>query len=338
MLRTAIIGVGTMGSVHAAAYQRMPDVELLGVYDADPARATAFAEKRSLRVFDSAEDLFAAVDFVDICTPTPTHAEYAIAAMRAGRDVVTEKPMARRLDDCARMINCARETGRTLMPAQVLRFFPEYSAATREIQGGAVGNPATIRTRRGGPFPRATNDWYGDFAQSGGVTLDTIIHDFDWLRWTFGEVEYVYAKMAQFNHPAPLDHLDYSLVTLKFQSGAVAQVEGTWADPSGFSTFLEVTGDGGLLHFDSRETAPLTISRPKSAEGGGGVPVPESPTSRNGYYLELRHFVDCLNAGTKPSITPEDGSVAVEIALAAIESARTGKRVPIQGPKTGGAN
>jgi len=333
MLRVAIIGVGTMGHVHTDAYQQMPDVDLVGVYDADPARAQAFAEARGLStVYPSAEALIGDVDVVDVCTPTPAHAEYVLAALYAGRDVVCEKPMARSLADCARLIAAAKESGRTLMPAQVLRFFPEYSSATAVIRQGAVGNPATIRTRRGGPFPRATNDWYGDFAQSGGVTLDTIIHDFDWLRWTFGEVEYVYAKASYYNHPTPLDHLDYSLVTLKFRSGAVAQVEGTWAEPGSFSVFLEVCGDAGMIHFDSMESVPLRVNRRQQGGAVGGVAVPESPTSANGYYLELRHFIDCVQAGTTPTITPVDGYYAVEIALAALESARTGKRVAIQGP------
>jgi len=333
MLRVGIVGLGTMGHVHTDAYQQMPDVELVGVYDIDPARAKQFAEWRGIStIFDSFEDLVAAVDFVDVCTPTPNHAEYVLQALHSGRDVVCEKPMARTLADCARLIAAAEETGRTLMPAQVLRFFPEYSSATQLIQSGQVGTPAVIRTRRGGPFPRATNDWYADFAKSGGVTLDTIIHDFDWLRWTFGPVESVYAKVTHINHPNPLDHLDYSLVTIKFESGAVAQVEGTWAEPSSFSVFLEVAGDSGLLHFDSMESVPLRVNRRQESGAGGGVPVPESPTSTNGYYLELRHFVDCLKAGTKPTVTPEDGYYAVEIALAALESAKTGKRVPVLGP------
>lgn len=330
MLRAGIIGGGTMGNVHAAAYGQMPDVELVGVYDIAPERAEAFAKARNLAtVFPDAGALMAAVDFVDVCTPTPTHAEYVLAALQAGRDVVCEKPMARTLEECVRLIAAAKATGRTLMPAQVLRFFPEYSSANALVQQGAVGKPAVVRTQRGGLFPRATNDWYGDFAQSGGVTLDTIIHDFDWLRWTFGPVERVFAKIAWVSDPT-LDHIDYSLVTLRFASGAVAHVEGTWAEPGGFSVAAEVAGDEGLIQFDSNESVPLRVNRRQTEGQTGGVIVPESPTSANPYFQELRHFVDSLAAGTAPSITPEDGYAAVEIALAALESARTGQPVTIK--------
>lgn len=333
MLRVGIVGVGTMGSVHSDAYRQMPDVAKVGVYDIDPERAHAFAREQGwATVYTSFEEMVAAVDFVDVCTPTPTHAEYVLAALYGGRDVVSEKPMARTLADCGRLINAAHETGRTLMPAQVLRFFPEYSSVTRIVRSGEIGNPATIRTRRGGAFPHGTNNWYADFAQSGGVTLDMIIHDFDWLRWTFGPVESVYAKAASLDPANAAEPRDYSLVTLKFVSGAVAQVEGTWAEPSGFSVSLEVTGDNGMIQFDSTESVPLRVNRRQTNTHTGGVVVPESPTSTNPYYLELRHFVDCLKAGTRPSITPEDGYYAVEIALAALESARTGKPVPIVGP------
>lgn len=327
------MGVGTMGHVHTDAYKQMPDVEIVGVYDISPERAADFVKAKSLpKAFPTFAALRDAVDFVDVCTPTPTHIDYVLDALHAGKDVVTEKPMARNLADCERMIAAAKETGRTLMPAQVLRFFPEYSSANALVRQGTVGTPATVRTRRGGGFPRATNDWYADFAQSGGVTLDTIIHDFDWLLWTFGPIEHVFANVAMVHDPS-LDHLDYSLVTLKFQSGLVGHVEGTWAEPGSFSVACEVAGDEGLIEFDSANAVPLRLSLRRQDGQSAGVAVPESPTSVNPYYLELRHFVDCLKAGAKPSITPEDGLAAVAVALAAIESARSGKAVPVGAAK-----
>ncbi|MBC8135750.1 MAG: Gfo/Idh/MocA family oxidoreductase [Fibrella sp.] len=333
MLRVGMVGVGTMGRAHSDAYQRMPDVAKVGVYDIDPERAVTFAQEQGWSAaYGSFEEMIAAVDFVDVCTPTPTHAGYVLSALYGGHDVVCEKPMARTLADCALLIEAARETGRTLMPAQVLRFFPEYSSATRIVQSGEIGNPATVRTRRGGGFPHGSDDWYADFAQSGGVTLDMIIHDFDWLRWTFGPVASVYAKAASLDPSRSTEPRDYALVTLTFVSGVVAQVEGTWAEPGGFSVSLEVTGDSGMIHFDSTESVPLRISRRQTAHSDGVV-VPESPTSTDPYYLELRHFVDCLKAATRPSITPEDGYYAVEIALAALESARVGNPIVIPVPR-----
>ena len=314
-----------MGHVHTGAWQKMADVEMVGVYDNDPARAASFAAAKNVKAFASPEELIAASEIVDVCTPTPTHADYAIAALEAGRHCVCEKPLARTLADCDRVVAAAKASGKMLMPAQVVRFFPEFRAAHHQIKSGAIGKPAVIRTHRGGGFPRGHNNWFGDFAQSGGATLDISIHDFDWLRWTFGEVERVFAKTL---FTEGIHETDYALVTLRFQSGAIAQVEGTWMDASGFFVSIEAAGDGGLLHFDSRESVPLRLSRvPAGSQSVGGVTYPESPTAADPYFLELRHFVDALTSGVAPDITPEDGRAAVAIGLAALESSRTGQPV-----------
>ena len=316
-----------MGRVHARAWRAMPEVMVVGFYDSDPSRAATFAAEQGVTAFSSLEELIAAVDIVDVCSPTPTHADYAVASLEAGRHCVCEKPLARTLTDCDRVVAAAKASGKTLMPAQVVRFFPEFRAAHDQIASGVIGKPAVIRTHRGGGFPRGINNWFADFAQSGGVTLDVIIHDFDWLRWTFGDVERVYAK-TRFTEG--IHEEDYALVTLRFSSGAIAHIEGSWMDASGFFVSIEAAGDKGLLQFDSRESAPIKASRrPVGSQSVGGVAYPESPTLLDPYFLELRHFVDALTAGVLPDITPEDGRAAVAIGLAALESSRTGQPVSI---------
>ena len=198
----------------------------------------------------------------------------------------------------------------------------------RQVDEGAVGKPAAIRTRRGGRMPRAWDDWYADFARSGGVILDLLVHDFDWLRWVFGEVERVYARgLGESRLPA----FDYALVTLRFRSGAIAHVEGTWNDPAGFKVAVEIAGDGGLLeyNFNQPTNAPFRSALTTAAGSGGGVDVPESPVAVNPYQAELQHFCDCVEQGLTPAIAPEDGRAAVQIALAAIESVRTGRPVTL---------
>jgi len=324
--RVGIIGAGTMGQVHSRAWRRMPDIELIGVYDIDATRASRIAADSGVTTFSSFEELVNAVDIVDVCVPTPFHAEYAIFALEADKDVVCEKPMGRTLEECDRMIAAAEASGKTLMPAQVLRFFPEFQSTHDLIRKGAIGAPAVVRTHRGGGFPRGVNNWFADFAQSGGVSLDILIHDFDWLRWTLGDVERVYAKTR---HTDGIHEDDYVLATLRFKSGAIAHVEGTWMDAAGYYTSIEAAGDNGLIHYDSRETAPLRVARRRHDSSSGAGIHSESPVSADPYYLELRHFVDCLTVGVAPMITPEDGRAAVAIGLAALESSRIGKSVSL---------
>lgn len=328
MLRVGIVGVGTMGRTHASAYTKLPNARLVGFTDAIADAARRVASQFGVQAFDSYESLLEQVDMVDICTPTPTHLELVLQAANAGKHILCEKPLGRTLQQCEQMIEAANRAGVTLMPAQVLRFFPEFKQARDLVLAGAVGKPAAIRTRRGGPYPRAANDWYADFEQSGGPILDMVIHDFDWLRWTFGEVERVFAKSLTFKK---LDHIDYALITLRLKSGAIAHVEANWADPGGFKVDFEIAGDAGMIAFDSRFAMPLTVAKQDAGGGGGGVAVPESPLAEDPYMLEIKHFVDSVEAGQPPSITAEDGMKAVEIALAAIESARTGKVIRLGG-------
>jgi UDP-N-acetylglucosamine 3-dehydrogenase len=139
-------------------------------------------------------------------------------------------------------------------------------------------------------------------------------------------VERVFAKG---NISKEFGCIDYALVTLHMKCGVIAHVEGTWANPAGFQTKFEITGDKGMLEFHSGTTAPLMIATRKTESASGGVAVPESPMDRNPYYQELQHFIDCCETGATPMVTPEDGMKAVEVSMAALESIRTGRPVTL---------
>ena len=176
-------------------------------------------------------------------------------------------------------------------------------------------------------------NWYGKTAWSGGVPLDLIIHDFDWLLWTFGDVERVFAKSLSSKSTEEYVVRDYALVTIRFKSGVLAHVEGTWADPGGFRVSFEIAGDEGLLEYNFNQPASPTLLAAivTDIDQRVGVPVPDSPITINPYQAELEHFLHCLESGESPIVTPEDGLAAVAIAEAANESARTGLPVTING-------
>ena len=324
--RVALIGAGTMGSVHARHWNSVPGAELVGVLDprVDAARAAgpAFTDWNTL--LSEAKP-----DIVDICTPTPFHREYLERAAAAGKAIFVEKPLTRTLADCDAMVAAVEKAGVPVMSGHVLRYFPEYAAAKRLVDAGAVGTPAAIRTARmaGLPDLGGRPNWYADPEQSGGLVLDMILHDFDWLRWTFGPVSRVYAK-GLYGRSEFIGRLDYALVTLRFASGAVGHVTGSWAHPDGFRTTLEIAGDAGLIEHDSARTAPLTASL-KTSGGGRGVAVPESPMAagEDPYYLEIAAFVSALENNQPPPVTLSDAREATRISLAALESIETGKVV-----------
>ena len=326
MHRVAVIGAGTMGRTHSGAYAEMPDAELVAVMDSRPEAAEEIANTHSARAYSSIDTLLSEedVDVIDVCTPTPSHLDYIKAAAAAGKHVCSEKPLARTIGHAQEAVRACEEAGVVLFVAQVVRWFPEFRKLHDLIEAGAVGDPVVVRTSRGGAFPRGVDDWFANMKSSGGVVMDLMVHDFDWLQWCFGRVKRVYARGL---YQSRLTLTDYALVTLRFENGVVAHVEGNWARPTGFSTSVEVAGTKGLLSFSSDDSVPLRIERKAESDAGAGVTVPSSPTSVSPYYLELEHFIDCLEKGRTPDVTPQDGLEAVRIAESALRSISSGQPV-----------
>lgn len=305
-----------MGNVHARQYSGMEDVEL-AVFDRDSDRSQKASSRWNAKSHASLEDLMRAVDVVDICLPTDLHHQTGLAAIAAGRAVFMEKPMALTVEAAEEVVTAAAKANVPLMPGQVVRFFPEFAAGNRMVKNGKIGLPAAARTRRGGGAPQGTDQWFMDHSRSGGVLLDLAIHDFDWLRWTLGEVKQIYSRSVAIEKGSGPD---YALSTLTFENGAVAHVESTWMDPCGYlRTAYEVAGSEGLIQFDSRDCPAIRSTAGK----------PEFPLARTDdpYYLELRGFLDSVTQGVPPPVTGEDGLAALRISCAAIQSAKTGKLV-----------
>lgn len=333
MVKVALVGAGGMGTMHAGCYAGIPNAQLVGVYDIRPEAASALADKYGAAPYTDFDAMLeqAQADVLDVCCPTFWHSETVCrAAARAQelglKGIAVEKPMARTVAEAEQMAGACEAAGIPLFTAHVVRFFPEFALAKRQVEGGAVGAPAAIRTRRGGAMPRGWNDWFADFDMSGGCILDLMVHDFDWMRWTFGEVERVFAKGLTNSH---LPAFDYALVTLRFASGAIGHVEGTWADPRGFKVTIEIAGDKGLLEYNFNQPtgAPFQAALTGEAASRAAVALPESPVAVSPYQVELQHFIDCIEQGIRPSIAPEDGVAAVKIACAALESIQTGRPV-----------
>ena len=326
MQRVAVIGAGNMGRRHANAYAQIPEAEIVAVFDLHAEAAEELAGIYSASAFTDFEELLANVetDVIDICTPTPSHLEYITAAAEAGKHICSEKPLARTTAEAQEAVRVCKEAGVTLFVAQVLRWFPEFRKLHDLIKSGAVGEPVEVRTSRCGAPPSGTDDWFADYKRSGGVALDLIIHDYDWLRWCFGKVCRVYARglyeMKDFNG-------DYALVTLRFESGAIAHIEGSWARLSGFETSVEVAGTEGLLSFSNVDSRPLVVEMKAKDGSTNSVVIAESPIATNPYYLELKHFIDCLETGKAPDVSPEDGLEAVRIGEAALRSISAGQPV-----------
>jgi len=324
MLTVAICGAGGLGRNHAENYAAIPDVEVALVFDVVADAAAALADDLGARATTDEADLWAdGIDVVAITTPTPFHADYTIKAAQAGKHVFCEKPMCRTMEQGEAMLQVVADAGVAFMVGHVLRFFPEYVLARELIQSGEIGQVGVARTSRINTLPGGPNSWFCNYDLSGGVTLDMTVHDFDWLLWTLGPARRVYSVGV----PEHMPPLDYGLTTIRFESGAIAHCEGSWADLGQFRTSFDIAGSDGLICHDSTQMATLQTQLRGGAEGLAAVQVPESPAAKSPYLLEDEHFVQCVTQGRQPAISGEEALAAVEVALAALESNEAGGKV-----------
>ncbi|WP_409345005.1 Gfo/Idh/MocA family protein [Paenibacillus sp. MBLB4367] len=325
-MKVAIVGCGGLGNVHADCYANIPGVTVVGVCDIIEEQAQRTAAKVGAKAYVSFREMLeqSGCEVVSVTLPSYMHKTFAIEAAEAGKHVISEKPIALNLQDAEDMIEACRRNGVRLFVGHVVRFFPEYAQIKRQIDGGSIGKLGVAHAKRVGGHPGDVRSWYLEEDKSGGVVLDLMIHDIDFMRWAGGEVRSVFGLRTQNGQ------MDYATATLVFESGAVANLEAHWGYPGPFMTAAEFAGTGGVVRCDSSKAKSLQIRKQQTSTSGGQfVEVPQSPGYENPYLLELRHFIDCIRDNREPVVTAEDAYKALEIALAAVESARTGKAVLI---------
>ena len=325
MQRVAVVGAGFLGSVHARNAQAMPEVEVAWVADVDLARAKELAEPLGARFTADAREAMADpdVDAVIVAVPTVQHRAVTELAANHGKHVFCEKPIALSVADAEAMVVACRDAGVGLMVGHVVRFFPEYARIHELLDEGAVGQVGVVRARRLNSHPRPVRPWYADMAQSGGMIVDLMIHDLDTLRWYFGEAERVTARALTFTPHQ--ERLDYALAVLRFESGVIAHVEGSWAHAS-FRTAIEIAGSDGLIRHASDESTALTVER-AGADVAAGYLAPVNPLAESPYQAELRHFFEHLDDGDFLT-GGDEGTRSLELALAVRRSVETG--LPVQ--------
>lgn len=319
MTGIAIIGQGYMGRTHATAWGALgQDV----AYVCTPRPRGPFEAAPEARlVADLAEVLRdPAVEIVSVCTPTTTHREVAVAALRAGKSVLLEKPIALDLDDAIAIRDAAAVADGQLMVAQVVRFFAGHVMLRDDVAAGRLGRVLSARAWRLTQRPTWAS-WLHDESRSGGTIVDLAIHDFDQMNHFLGRPVAVTSR--QVGAYGPFE------TTIEYADGGLGQVLTHQDLPVGapFTAGISVVGELGLgEHELSAASATgqvgLNTYRLAVADGVDSRDLPDDDP----YRRQAEYFLRCVTDGVPAVLSSTDSAIqALEVALAARESLRTGR-------------
>jgi len=339
------VNIGIIGLDHwylayacASTILDIPNLKLIAVSDFNKKRAATFAEKYNLKtIFANYEELLKekALDAVIICTSSDRIATVAIDAAEADKHILCNKPMALTLNDAEKVVKAADSTGIKFMIPFITRFSPQYVKVRDIVSQGILGKIlfAYVTSFAMHGLPKAAPDveepgWFTDPEKSGGGALiDTGIFDVDLIKWCLGKgVKKVYAELGTLIYDLKVE--DCARVTLRFENGSIGTIDSSWAVTPIPPTYhphqpsLTIVGTDGMLVVDPY-SQPVTIyGRKKPFEGIVYYDLSEPPIKSM-----MKHFAGCITEDRRPIATGRDGVAALEIVLAAYESARKGAPV-----------
>jgi predicted dehydrogenase len=304
--KIAIVGAGIMGANHGRVLNMCADADVTVVVDPDPARGEPLAASLGARFAQDIADLESHANAAVIATPTTTHEQIGIALLDAGLDVLVEKPMADSVAACKQLLDAAERTGRILMIGHVERFNPVVLELDR-----LLSDVLHIECARLGPYPSRIAD---------SVVLDLMIHDIDIVRsLTKGPVRHVSAVGRRIRS----ERCELACALLEFETGVTASITASQLGQNKIRR-LDITQPDSFVTVDLIRQ-DIAINRMTqlefvSEEGvryrqSGVMEVPFLEHRGEPLYLELRHFLDVIDARTDPRVSGRDGLEAVALAL-----------------------
>ncbi|WP_165220569.1 Gfo/Idh/MocA family protein [Aquisphaera insulae] len=359
-VRTALVGCGKVGRIHAQALRSLEDSDFVAACDPDPARAAAFGEEFGVAPFADLRELLRSsrVEAVFLCTPHPQHAKPTILAAEAGAHVLVEKPMAASVDDCDDMIAAARRAGVKLGVISQRRWFEPVLRMRRAIDAGKVGRPVlggfTMYSWRDEAYYRS-DPWRGRWdTEGGGVLINQSPHMLDLLLWLMGDiVAEVSAYWSNLNHPY-VEVEDTVVASLRFARGGLGSIVSSLSQKPGLHTKVHIHGETGASIGVETDRGPTFIA--------GMTPIAEPP--RNDVWtipgeedalaryeaedvaqfaaidpilhyhrLQIADFLRAILDDRPPAVTAEEGRRVVALIDAIYRSGREGKPVrPLRVP------
>jgi predicted dehydrogenase len=352
-MRWGIVGIGLMGRGYFRILSENPHARVAAVCDTDPARleptwygavnrgsSTGTDSDSVLRMGgaglkDTTSDLPRAfanwralvkdpnIDAVAITAPTAIHSEVAVAALRAGKHVLCEKPMALTVEQCDAMLAAEAASGRTLMIDQCVRFFPQYEVIKRYVDEGRIGKVRYAGLwRLGAPPSHCKDNWMLDSRISGGALYDLHIHDVDFAQQLLG----LPAQISARGCVGPSGGIDHVISTYHYADGRYASLEGGWSlhAPFPFDFAITVHGDTGTLTWTASKGLNVSYYR--------GQPEAQTLECRDegGTRGVINYFIDCVRAGQPVArCTAEEARDSFALAVLEKRSIETGAPVDV---------
>ncbi len=335
-------GVGTWG--HLPGYEQIPDkAEIVALCDVNPGTINEAAAKHGAKTYSDYEQLLAdpKIEMVDICLPHFLHAKVALAAAKAKKHVLCEKPFTLDLAAADEIIQTTKDNGKKLMVAENTRFVTAYEVAKSFLDKKSIGDVSLARTYLGGSEMIRLSDpdnWIGKKAKAGGgVLMDSGVHSYYLLEWMVGRIKKVFAATAVFKKDLYADVEDNAAVNFEFEGGALGVSSFSNTTEAPWTERLELYGTKGSVIVDMLAERPVqiysTVNRSDDMSDWwsfyGDVSWQEPYITHSAMdwkaasmRREVAHFVNCVREGSDPLVSGKDGKRNVEIALKALESAK----------------
>jgi UDP-N-acetyl-2-amino-2-deoxyglucuronate dehydrogenase len=336
-VRVALVGCGRISKNHLDAIAKIDDLVLTAVADGDLSRARAVAAEQNVPAFGSLEDMLAQVasDLVAICTPSGLHPQHGIIAAKAGRHVLTEKPMAISLASADELVHACDSAGVHLFVVKQNRLNPPIQLLKRAVDKGRFGRlymaNVTVRWTRPQEYYDAES-WRGTWEFDGGAIMNQASHYVDLMQWLVGPVESVMAKTA--TQARRIEAEDSGVAVLKFRSGALGVLEvSVLTYPRNLEGSITLLGEKGSVKIGG--TAVNRVEHwqfadydddDKLVEAANTSPPNVYGFGHEGYY---RNVLSVLRGAARPDTDGRAGRKSLELILGVYESAKTGREVPI---------
>lgn len=335
-VRVGIIGMGFMGRMHLSAYRKLEGVEVVAFADIDVSKRSGDAtsagnlgdtdfqaDVASFRtIYESGQELIADpdIDLVDICVPTCHHRDLFVAAVAAGKHVLSEKPMAVKPEDVQAMVAAGKQARTAVMIGHCIRFWPAYVLLKECVDTQKYGACKSLILRRQGA-KGLWSPWYFEAACSGGALYDLHVHDTDYVNFLFGKPR---AVSSIGSRGGTTDRgVDHVVTNYYFPESTVEAVTaiGAWHQHKTWPFYMGYTAvfTHGTLDFDINRPQPLMLYTDESA-------TPLEVAATDGWFEEIKYMVECVAAGVPPTLnTIDSAEITMRIVQAEERSINSGK-------------